>query len=79
MSKPRKAAASENEDLPFEQALEKLEQIVAEMEGDELDLDSLLKRYQEGTQLAARCQDKLAKAEVLIKKLEDSDLPETGG
>lgn len=75
MSKSRKAATGEKEDLPFEQALEKLEQIVAEMEGDELDLDSLLKRYQEGTKLAAQCQDKLSQAEVLIKKLEETDLP----
>jgi len=74
MSKPRKAAPKEDE-MPFEQALGKLEEIVSEMEGDELDLDSLLHRYQEGTQLAALCQDKLSKAEVLIKKLEEQNLP----
>lgn len=71
MSKPRKNAKDE---MPFEQALEKLETIVAEMEGDELDLESLLNRYQEGTKLATLCQDKLSKAEVLIKQLEEQNL-----
>jgi len=35
----------------FESALERLEQIVGEMEGDKLPLEELLGRYEEGTRL----------------------------
>jgi exodeoxyribonuclease VII small subunit len=57
-------------DLPFEDALKKLETIVEAMESEELPLESLLAKYEEGTQLARVCQDKLAEAEVKIQKLE---------
>jgi exodeoxyribonuclease VII small subunit len=57
-------------DLPFEAALEKLEAIVDEMENGELTLENLLARYEEGTRLAAVCQNKLAQAEVKLQQLE---------
>ena len=72
MAKTRKTA-SNAEDVPFEEALGKLEAIVTEMEGDELDLEKLLERYQEGTRLARACHEKLSAAELLIKELEDEE------
>ena len=58
--------------LPFEEALKKLEAIVEAMESEELPLESLLAKYEEGTGLARVCQDKLAEAEVKIQQLERS-------
>ena len=75
MSKPTKASAGsagKPADLPFEAALEKLEHIVDEMESDELPLETLLARFEEGSRLAAACQAKLADAELKIRKLEQA-------
>ena len=55
---------------PFEEALKKLESIVVEMESDELPLETLLARFEEGTRLAKICQTKLAEAELKIQQLE---------
>lgn len=56
--------------LPFEEALKKLESIVEAMEGEELPLEALLSKYEEGTRLARLCQEKLAEAELKIEQLE---------
>lgn len=56
--------------LSFEEALKKLEAIVEAMEADDLPLETLLARYEEGTQLARLCQEKLAEAELKIAQLE---------
>ena len=57
---------------PFEEALKQLEGIVEAMESDELPLEALLARYEEGTKLIKICQEKLAEAEVKIRQLEKS-------
>jgi exodeoxyribonuclease VII small subunit len=62
---PDKSAA-----VPFEEALKRLESIVESMESDDLPLETLLAKYEEGTRLAKACQDKLAAAEVRIQQLE---------
>ena len=64
-SNPAKAGS-----LPFEEALKKLETIVAAMEAEDLPLETLLAKYEEGTRLAKACQDKLAEAELKIQQLE---------
>lgn len=56
--------------LPFEEALKKLETIVEAMETEDLPLETLLAKYEEGTHLARICQEKLAEAEVKIQQLE---------
>jgi exodeoxyribonuclease VII small subunit len=58
--------------LPFEEALKKLESIVQTMEKDDLPLESLLSKYEEGTKLAQVCQSRLADAELKIQQLEKS-------
>ncbi len=57
-------------DVPFEEALKKLESIVESMEGDDLPLETLLSRYEEGNKLAQICQAKLSQAELKIQQLE---------
>ncbi len=56
--------------LPFEEALKKLETIVTAMEAEDLPLETLLAKYEEGTRLARVCQEKLAEAELKIQQLE---------
>ncbi|MEO7932182.1 MAG: exodeoxyribonuclease VII small subunit [Chthoniobacterales bacterium] len=51
----------------FEAAMERLENIVAQMESAQMPLDELLERYEEGTQLIAVCQEKLKTAEQRIE------------
>ena len=75
--------------LAFEEALKKLEAIVTTMETDDLPLETLLAKYEEGTRLAKTCQEKLAEAEVRIRQLEKTAagemklkplaVPESGG
>jgi exodeoxyribonuclease VII small subunit len=55
---------------PFEEALQKLESVVEAMETDDLPLETLLARYEEGAKLVKICQEKLAEAELKIQKLE---------
>ena len=57
-------------DPPFEEALQKLESVVEAMESDDLPLETLLARYEEGAKLVKICQEKLAEAELKIQKLE---------
>ena len=64
---PNSAAGAE---LPFEEALKKLESIVESMEADDLPLETLLQRFEDGTKLAQVCQAKLAEAELKIQRLE---------
>ena len=40
------------------------------MEAEDLPLETLLAKYEEGTRLARVCQEKLAEAEVKIQQLE---------
>jgi exodeoxyribonuclease VII small subunit len=56
--------------LPFEEALKRLESIVESMEAQELPLETLLARYEEGTRLSQLCQSKLNEAELKIQQLE---------
>ncbi|MGN6552913.1 MAG: exodeoxyribonuclease VII small subunit [Verrucomicrobiota bacterium] len=68
----RPSEAAKNGNVPFEEALKKLESIVETMESEELPLETLLARYEEGTQLAQICQAKLAEADLKIQQLEKS-------
>jgi len=47
-----------------------LEGIVGAMESDDLPLETLLSKYEEGTKLVKICQEKLAEAELKIQQLE---------
>ena len=70
MSKPAAKNGGNNSEMPFEEALKKLEDIVEAMEAEDLPLEQLLARFEEGTKLAKVCQTKLSEAEVKIQQLE---------
>lgn len=59
--------------LSFEQALQRLQAIVQELEQGELGLDKALERYEEGVRLLRRCHDALEKAERKIELLSGVD------
>lgn len=64
--------ADANKDLPFEEALQKLETLVDAMEAGDLPLEALLAKFEEGTRLVKSCQTKLEEAELKISRLEKS-------
>lgn len=57
--------------LTFEQAMEKLENIVSTMEQGGVPLDEMISKFEEGAKIAAYCQGKLAslkkKMEILVR------------
>jgi len=61
---------SKNENnLTFEENLQKLEKIVEQLESGEIDLEKSVKLYEEGMILKNSCEDKLKKVELQIKKI----------
>ena len=62
MSKTKDAAGvnADMVNLSFEEAVKKLETIVEAMEAQDLPLETLLARFEEGTRLAQFCQAKLS-------------------
>lgn len=75
MAKAQKNAATDPLDggnPPFEEALRKLESIVESMESDDLPLETLMARAEEGHRLAQLCQSKLNDAELRLLQLEKS-------
>jgi exodeoxyribonuclease VII small subunit len=69
---PEKESDVKPDDLKFEEAMQRLEDLVDKMESGELPLDEMLKAYEEGAKLAAVCKGQLAafekKIEVLTKE-----------
>ncbi len=74
MSEQKKTEQSEPLKLTFEQAMEKLEQIVASMEQGGVPLEEMIGKFEEGAALASYCQEKLAslkqKMEILVQDRE---------
>lgn len=58
--------------LTYEQALERLEHIVAALEHNEINLDQLSDKLKEAKELLAFCKEKLTKTEADIKKIIDN-------
>jgi exodeoxyribonuclease VII small subunit len=59
----------------FEQALEKLESLVKELENGEIELNDAVTKYNEGMKLSKYCHDLLKDAEgVIVKMMKDDKL-----
>ena len=62
--------------LTFEDAMDKLEQIVSEMERGGIPLEQMMSKFEEGAKLAKYCQEKLAglkkKMEILTRRPDGS-------
>jgi len=57
------------EDIPFEEYLRKLENIVQRLEEGELTLDESVKTYEEGMNISKICLEKLNKTKKKIEQL----------
>ena len=59
------------QEMTYESAMKKLEEIVEKLESGELSLDESIKLYEESAKLSAFCADALNKAEMKIKELSE--------
>ena len=64
---------AEKKSADFEQSLERLEELVEEMEGGELSLEEMIKHFEEGSKLAGLCSKRLNEVEQKIEKLVKKD------
>jgi len=55
--------------LSFEQALERVESIIARIESGEIGLEASIDEYEKGVALIARCRDILGSAEQRVEDL----------
>ena len=62
-------AARKKDQVPqnFEDAMQRLDAIVAKLEEDKLPLDEMLSRYEDGVALARYCGEKLEAAEQKVR------------
>ena len=59
----------EQETVSFEENMKKLEEIAAELEKGELDLDTSVSKFEEGMKISKECSEMLEKAEKKITML----------
>lgn len=59
----------EEKEMKFEDALNRLEEIVEELEKGDLPLEETIKKFEEGINLCKFCRRKLEEAELKIEKL----------
>ena len=57
------------EEIKYEEALERLERIVKQMENDELDIDVMGEQLKQAQKLIKLCKAKLTKADNEIKRI----------
>lgn len=62
-------AKEEREKVSFEGSLKRLEEIVELMESGEVELDLMIKLFEEGQGLVKACTDKLGEVEKRIEKM----------
>jgi exodeoxyribonuclease VII small subunit len=59
--------------MTFEERLQRLERIVAELEGDEVELSRALELFQEGVECLRLASEELGKAEAQVQRLVEHD------
>ncbi len=66
-----------NPELKFEEAIDKLEQIVTDMEHNKVDLNSMIENYKEGMSLLKFCKKSIDLAELKVSEIsgEKSEQP----
>lgn len=64
---------AEKKSADFEKSLERLEELVGEMEGGELSLEEMISHFEEGSKLVDLCTNKLNEVEQKIEKLVKKD------
>ena len=64
-------------EMKYEEALKRLEKLVAELDRSELDLETRLKKFEEGTKLARVLLKKLDQAKKKVQLLVKANVTET--
>lgn len=59
-----------NNDMNYEQAINRLDEIVSALEKNDVSLDEALKLFEEGTALTSLCSEKLKNAKIKIMEIE---------
>ncbi|PTM58533.1 exodeoxyribonuclease VII small subunit [Desmospora activa] len=58
-----------NHDLPFEEAMKKLEEVVERLESGDVPLEESIRLFEEGMRLSRLCGDKLDRMEQQVEML----------
>lgn len=64
---------AKKDDLSFEELMEKLEEITAKLEKEQISLDDSVKLFEEGMNISKECNKKLEEAEKRITMLVESE------
>ena len=67
-----------SQEIKYEEALKKLEKCVSELDRSELDLETRLKKFEEGTKLARLLVKKLDQAKKKVEVLIKTNVGEAG-
>ena len=80
-SKPEAGEPAPDTELSYEQAVERLEELVERIESGQIGLEESIAAYERGAKLVARCRSILEKAEARIEELSSEQIAggETGG
>lgn len=62
-----------DEKMTFEQAIERMEQIISRLSGGNLGIDESVALYEEGVKLAAFCDEKIKEAQRKITLLQEKE------
>ncbi|HNU97647.1 MAG TPA: exodeoxyribonuclease VII small subunit [Candidatus Syntrophosphaera sp.] len=62
-------AAQEKDEFSLEEDLQKVEEIINKMKSGQLNLEEMIKLYEEGISLLTRCKQTLEQAELKINQL----------
>ena len=63
-------------DMKFEDSLRKLEELVARMESGDMNLDDMIKAFEEGRKLVETCQKDLESIRQRIEKVTGAEPPQ---
>ena len=69
----------ENEELSYEEAIKRLEEIVARLENEDIPLEEALAGFKEGVRLSRYCREKLAEIEFQVEYLLKEEQEASGG
>ena len=56
-------------DIKYAKAIERLEEIIAKIENEQIDVDELSEKVKEAVMLVKVCKDKIEKAELQVKEV----------
>jgi exodeoxyribonuclease VII small subunit len=63
------SGARKKEDLSFEKAMERLEELVESLEGEKVPIEEALKHFEEGMELVAVCEKKLHEVRKRVEQI----------